>query len=144
MGLGIGVTPFGANQIGEYTNPNQILDGSVTATNTTSPQTIITVPANRTWIGTIVLSASATAATAGLYKATVNTSGANAIPANAINILTAHMSLVGASPAGLATFSDEIVDVIIVAPAGNAVTLTLTNSTATAMTSDANAVGILL
>lgn len=144
MSVSVAVNANGVANRGEYTDSGQILDGSVTASNTVAAQTLLTIPAGRTWMGNISLSASATAATAGLYKATVNTAGSNAIPAAAINILTAHMSLVGASPAGLATFSDYVNDVVVVAPAGNAVTLTVTNSTATAMTSDANAVGILL
>lgn len=144
MSVSVTVNANSTANRGEYTDPGQILDGSVTVTSSAAATLLLTIPAGRTWVGGIALSVSATAATAGLYKATINTSGAGAVPASAVNILTAHMSLVGTTPAGLATFSDYIGDVVVSAPAANAVTLTVTNSTATAMTSDANAVGVLL
>lgn len=143
MGLSVPVTEWGTSQLGEYTSPNQILDGSATAANTVAAQTLITVPAGRTWMGAIALSATNTTAGGSTATATINTAGAGVIPAAAVNLLRVHCSTVG-TVAGLASQNNEVPDVTIVAPAGNAVTLTLTNSTGTTFTSDATAVGILL
>jgi hypothetical protein len=146
MGVSVPVGNQGGTQDGVLSSiPNQVVTGAATATNTTSPQTIITVPAGRTWVGSITLGATNSATAASNATAKVNTSGTGAIPAAAVNLLTVHCSLVGTTPAGLASQNNATPgDVVVQAPVGNSVTLTLTNSTATTFVSDATAVGVLV
>lgn len=125
------------------TSPDQILDGSATAANTASAQTILTVPAGRTWKGNLNLVMTNQAATGTLVSAAINTAGTNPTPAAAVNILSVQAGT-GGTVAGDVTNTAYIDEVMVVAPAANSVTLTLTNSTATTCTSTANAVGVLL
>lgn len=143
MGLGVNVTPNSTNQRGEYTDPGQILDNSATAANTAAAQTLLTIPAGRTWMGSIALAATNSTAGGSTATASIATAGTNVVPAAATVLLRVHCSTVG-TVAGLASQNNEIADVLVSAPAANGVTLTLTNSTATTFTSDATAVGILL
>jgi hypothetical protein len=142
VSISVNVTPFGAAQSGEYTNPGQILANAVSATNTAAAQTLLTVPAGRTWLGSLALAATNTAAAGATGISTIATAGTGVVPA-AGPLLKVHCSTVGTT-AGLASQNNAISDVLVVAPAGNAVTLTLTNSTATTYTSDATAVGVLI
>jgi hypothetical protein len=119
-----------------------ILSNAVTATNTTTPQTLLTIPAGRTWVGSIALAATNSAASGATAIASISTAGTGVTPA-AGALLKVHCSTVGTT-AGLASQNNEIGPVTVVAPTGNSVTLTLTNSTATTFTSDATAVGALL
>src|SRR5579863_7431590 len=147
MSLSVGVAQSGdsahQNQAGGYESPSQILSGSATAANTAAAQTILTVPAGRTWSGSITIAATNTASSGTTATAQINTAGTGAIPANAVNLLKVHCSTVG-TVVGLASQNNQVGDVTVAAPIGNAVTLTLTNSTATTFTSDASAVGVLI
>ena len=118
-----------------------VLCGSAAATNSAAAQTIITVPAGRTWYGTVSAFIAATAGTA-LVSATINTAGTNVTPAAAVNLLTVTsdpVTAAGQTAAGLTTGP-----FYVIAPVGNSVTLTLTNSSATTNQSTASALGILL
>lgn len=130
----------GPNQVPHTPN---VLSGSATAANTAAAQTIITIPAGRTWYGTVSLVLTNQATTGTLVKATINTAGTGSTPAAATNILTVHAGTVG-TVAGLATGSLTSGPFYAVAPAGNSITLTVTNNTATTCTSDAEANGVLL
>jgi len=118
-----------------------VLCGSGAATNSTAVQTLITVPAGRTWYGTVNASIAATAGTA-LVSATINTAGTNVTPAAAVNLLTVTSDPVTA--AGQTANAMTSGPFYVIAPAGNSVTLTLTNSSATTNASTASALGILL
>lgn len=142
MSVSVNVTANGPNQRGEYTDSGQISVGAVSATNTAAAQTLLTIPAGRTWVGSIALAGTNSAAAGATAIATIATAGTNVIPA-AGPLLKVHCSTVGTT-AGLASQNNAISDVVVVAPAANSVTLTLTNSTATTFASDATAVGVLL
>lgn len=142
MSVSVNVTANGLNNRGEYTDPGQILVGAATATNVGTAQTLLTIPAGRTWVGSLAISGTNTAAAGATAIATIATAGSGVIPA-AGALLKVHCSTVGTT-AGLAAANNNISDVVVVAPAANSVTLTLTNSTATTFTSDATAVGVLL
>jgi len=124
-------------------SPSNILAGSATAANTASAQTILTVPAGRIWQGDLSISLTNQATSGSLVSASINTAGTGAIPAPAVNLLTVQAGSVGTVTSDTSN-STTISDVYVAAPAGNAVTLTLTNSTATTCTSAANANGVLL
>lgn len=118
-----------------------VLCGSGAATNSVAAQTLITVPAGRTWYGTVSASIGATAGTA-LVSANINTAGTNVTPAAAVNILTVTSDPVTA--AGDTVNQNTSGPFYVIAPAGNTVTLTLTNTSATTNASTASALGILL
>lgn len=144
MGVSVNAIANGISQVGEFTNPGQILSGSNTATNSTTPVTLITIPAGRTWIGALTIGATNSAAAGTTATAKITTSSASTIPSNSVNLLTVHCSTVGTT-AGLASQNNATPgDVIINNPTGSSITVQLTNSTATTFTSDATAIGILL
>lgn len=118
-----------------------ILSGSATASNTASAQTIITIPAGRTWYGTVSAEIVQTAGT-GLVSANINTAGAGVTPAAAVNLCT--VSATAVTAAGNVSDQQTSGPFYVVAPGGNSVTLTLTNTSATTNVSHASALGILL
>lgn len=118
-----------------------VLCGSGAATNTVAAQTLITVPAGRTWYGTVSASIGATAGTA-LVSANINTAGTGVTPAAAVNLLTVTSDPVTA--AGDTVNQNLSGPFYVIAPVGNSVSLTLTNSSATTNASTATALGILL
>lgn len=118
-----------------------VLCGSGAATNSTTPQTLITVPAGRTWYGTVSASIAATAGTA-VVSANINTAGTGVTPAAAVNLLTVTSDPVTA--AGDTVNQNTTGPFYVIAPVGNSVTVTLTNTSATTNASTASALGILL
>lgn len=111
-------------------SPSDILSGSVTVTNSTTPTTIITIPAGRTWYGNVGLEVLNTqnAATTPLF-ATITTSGTGATPAPG----TAILQVVNHRAGNISPNFDAMVPwTYIVAPGGNSVTLQVTLSEANA------------
>lgn len=143
MSVSVGVAANALANRGEYTDSGQILAGAATASNTVSAQTVITIPAGRTWVGSIVCGASNTTANTSIDTAQVKTAGATVTPAAGTALLTVHDSILGTTAVGPASQNNSINDVIIAA-GSSAATVTLTNSTATTFTSDCSAVGVLL
>lgn len=128
-----------------FVSAGNVLSGSATAANTVTTQVIITVPAGRTWYGTLNLSLSNTAAAGGAVTANINTAGTSPTPLAAVNLLTAQNTTVGAAVAGEVVVAVNTGSPIyIIAPGGNSITVNLTNSSATTNTSFATANGILL
>lgn len=115
-----------------------ILAGTAVATNTVTAQTIITIPAGRTWRGQVVVSIASTAAA--IVGATVDTNGTNAVPA--AGTIVARVNIGGLTSGGFSTAASF--DVTAQAPVGNSITLRLVNTSATANTSSATANGVLL
>lgn len=114
---------------------------------TANAATIITVPAGRIWRGTVVLSAAlaTAAATAGATASpTVSVAGAGATPAAGVVLGLALATGGGAATGTVGTNSQDsvVVPLVVVAPAGNAVTLTLQTGGAT--TASATASGDLI
>lgn len=132
-----------ASQTGSFENSGQILAGSATAANTAAAQTILTVPAGRTWNGSLTLTLANQAAAGSLVTASINGAGTGVVPAAAVNLLSVIAGTVG-TIGGDGTNSNTTGDITVTAPVGNAVTLTVTNSTATTCTSMANANGTLI
>lgn len=108
-----------------------ILDGTQTFTSTTAATTIITVPAGRIWIGSVVVSCAAQNAAAnavvGEARGTISIAGTGATPA--AGTLFEVECLVGANAVagtvGGGTANRGIVRAVVIAPAGNAVTIQL-------------------
>ena len=120
-----------------------IVSGRATA----DAATIITIPAGRTWKGKVTLAASLSAAlnTAAVAAVpTVSIAGAGATPAaGAILGRPLHVPLSTATATnGSYVAGTADTDLIVTAPAGNAVTLTLQLGGATA--ASATAAGVLL
>lgn len=96
---------------------------------TTAATTLITVPAGRSWSGTVGASVScavtAASATAGQATATFTTAGAGAVPAPgthfAVDALVGANAATGTTGAGASNFGSA--PLRVVAPAGNAVTI---------------------
>lgn len=121
-----------------------ILSGSVTVSNTVTETTIITIPAGRTWFGSItVWNHQATTAAATYVDSKVRTLGTNAVPSSGTVIGLASSKFTGGA-GSVANPPYLFPNIYVKAPVGNSVTITLTNSTATAMNSSATANGILL
>lgn len=138
------VSADGALGVGPFVpSAANILSGSATAANTAAAQTLLTVPAGRTWEGTITVSLTNQATTGSLVNAQIKTAGTNVTPAAGSVLLTVQAGTVGTVTSDASNFG-ATGDIYVQAPAGNAVTLTLTNSTATTCTSNASANGVLL
>lgn len=129
-------TPVRIETVAE--NGANILAGTAVATNTVAAQTIITIPAGRTWKGEVVVSIASTAAA--LVAATVDVNGANALPAP--GTIVARVNIGGLTSGGFQ--EAQAFTVTAVAPAGNSITLRLVNTSATANTSSATANGVLI
>jgi hypothetical protein len=122
-------------------DPSNILCGLATS----NAATIITIPAGKTWVGTIVLSASVAVASGGATinaSARVSTAGTGVVPA-AGDYVRVDLSAPASVAAGLGTGATQDIQspMIVTAPAGNTVTLVLnvTNTT----TQSASAIGTL-
>lgn len=132
------ITDAGNSPITPIPAAANVLAGTAVATNSTTPVTLITIPAGRTWKGQVVVSIASTAAA--IVAATVDTNGTNAVPAAATVVARVN---IGGLTSG--NFSDSAsFDVLAQAPAGNSITLRLVNTSATANTSSATANGVLL
>lgn len=119
-------------------NSANILSGTVTVTNSVSPGTIITIPAGRQWVGEVSISLASTAAA--IVNAAVSVVGTGAIPATGTVVGRVHVG--GLTSGGFQTTATY--PIRAVAPSGNAISLWLTNSSATTNTSSASANGMLL
>lgn len=129
----------------------QVLDGFASFAATTVATTLLTIPAGRTWVGTVggsvAVSVAAAAATAGKARAVFSTAGAAAVPAaGTILALEAQAGANAATgTAGSGGNSAQTVPVTVIAPAANAVQLQVTTTiTGTAGVVDAYALGALL
>lgn len=115
-----------------------IVAGTAVATNSTTPQTIITVPAGRTWRGEVMVAIASTAAA--IVAATVDVNGTGT-PGPASGTVVARVQCGGLTSGG---FNEAAkVDVTVRADASNAATLRLVATSATANTCSASANGIL-
>jgi len=121
-GQGVGVTPA-------VPTAANILDGQRTDVATTAAATLITVPAGRTWIGTVAISCVATEAAAGAAVAfadgVLTTAGAGVTPAAGavfeVQALAAANAATGTVGSQSAVFGS--IRLVVVAPGGNAVTV---------------------
>ncbi|MGK5530861.1 hypothetical protein [Streptomyces sp. URMC 129] len=120
------------------THPSNNLCGGVVVQNSTTSTAFLTIPAGRTWRGTISVCAANNRTTAAHGDTRVVTAGTNAVPA-ADTILAVAVSFRDTA----ATVS-TLGPVSVTAPAGNAVTLNLVNSLGTTYSGSASAVGELL
>jgi hypothetical protein len=114
-----------------------IVGGSTQST--TTAQTVITIPAGRTWKGTVGLSIAQSAAAS--TNASIQTAGANVVPAAGTIVVAAVDTEVTA--AGFSSDAAVSSDVYVQAPAANAVTL-VTNWATAPTSASAWANGILL
>lgn len=123
-----GTAPLAAN----------ILAGTAVATNSTTPVTIITIPAGRTWRGQIMVGIASTGA--GIVAATVDTNGTGS-PAPASGTVVARVQCGGLTSGGFQ--NSDVIHVTAAADASNALTLRLVATSATTNTCSASANGIL-
>lgn len=127
-----------------------VLVGFQSFTATTAATTVLTVPAGRTWVGTVGVACSvanaAANATAGVSRAVVTTAGAGATPA--AGTILAVEAKCGANAAtgtvGSQNAVRQALTFTVVAPGGNAVTIQCaTTVTGTAGVVDVTATGAL-
>lgn len=127
-----------------------ILNGFQTFTATTAATTLITVPAGRTWIGEIgsavTVGIAAASATAGQARAVIATAGAGVTPSAgtqlAVEARTGANSATGT--VGSQAANTARARLVVIAPAGNAVTVTVASTNAgTNSVVDAWAIGEL-
>lgn len=132
------------------TSAANVLDGFQSFTATTAATTLITVPAGRTWVGTVgvacAASIAAASATAGQARAVVTVAGAGATPA--AGTLFAVEARAGANAAtgtvGSNGHAAQSAPLTVIAPAGNAVTVQVaTTQAGTYTVVDAFAAGAL-
>ena len=128
-----------------------ILVGFQTFAATTGATTVITIPAGRTWQGTIAISCTcqtvAATATAGQARAVISVAGTGVTPAagnvaacEAKNGANAATGTVGTQAANSVTFP-----LVVIAPGGNSVTVQVTTTIAgTAGVVDVSATGALV
>ena len=123
-------------------DPSNILSGLATS----NAATIITIPAGRTWMGTVTISASAVVAVAGAAinaSARVSTAGSGVIPATGDYIrLDLGAPASGTALTGTASNSSISSPLTVSAPATNSVTLVLNVTNTTVQ--NASAIGVLL
>lgn len=117
---------------------DRIISGGQLVSNSTTSTVVITIPAGRTWVGTVSVCAANNQTTAAMQNSRVVVVGTGAVPA-ATTPLAVAISWRDTAP-GVMT----VPNVYVVAPAGNAVTLELVNSTATAYSGSAVCAGYLL
>lgn len=121
---------------------SDILSGYLQHTSTTSAATVITVPAGRTFVGTVAVSVAASKAAAatgnGLVSALIATAGPNVTPAagTIFAVSTRIGANAAAGTAGTNGSNFGEMPITVVAPAGNTVTVTLA-STLTSITEGA-------
>lgn len=119
--------------------PTSILCNGINVVNTITGSTIITIPAGRTWYGTVHVAANNTTAVAADAVALVKVFGSGVAPANGTIVAFA-----AASGATGTTDGGTSGPLYIAAGAGGAATVQLSNSTATTFSSYAAANGVLL
>lgn len=113
-----------------------VLAGSATVLNAVTETTVITIPAGRTWVGTVNVDTAwtGTASTA-LKFAHIRTLGTNVTPAAGTVLLRVNTTTAGNNQSGQLT---------VVAPVGNAVTVTVTAGAAVTQNTTGSAAGVLL
>lgn len=119
-------------------DPANILSGGIQVDNSTTSTVVITVPAGRTWVGSVSVLGSNADTTQSLASTKVVTNGAGVIPAAGTII---GLAISRRDAACTVVTHDQV---RIVAPAGNAVTLEVVNSRATTYSGAASANGTLL
>lgn len=128
-----------------------VLTGRVATTATTAATTIVTVPAGRTWVGTVGASVScavtAATATEGRASAVISTAGTGVTPAAGVYLgvdaVAGANAATGTTGNGAANYGSA--PLAVVAPAGNAVTIQVaTTNTGTVARVDAFASGMLV
>lgn len=135
--INVNSTPVGTTPVNIVApKPANINSGSTIITNSTTPTTFLTVPANSSWSGTVSVTAISSVAPGApaVGTASVTIVGTGSTPATGTVLVTA-----GASSTGAGNTTTQIV--YVAAPVGNSVTLQLTNSTATTFAASANANG---
>jgi hypothetical protein len=115
-----------------------VISGGVQVDNSTTPTTVITIPAGRTWCGSVAVCGSNADTTQSLATTSIVVTGANAIPAPATVI--AQVISRRDSAATVMTHYP----VYVTAPPGNVVTLQLVNSRGTTYSGVGSANGVLL
>lgn len=125
-----------------------VLAGFLSHAATTAAAALITVPAGRTWTGTISVAAAASTAAgvaaAGQARAVVTTAGVGAIPAGTLMAAEARSAANAATgTSGDSNSTALSVPVVVVAPAGNAVTVQVASTITTGVV-DVSASGMLV
>lgn len=123
--------------------------GHLSHTITTAATTLLTVPAGKTWIGEVVISAAlskaAAAAGDGSARGVIATAGTGVVPTagTQLAIEAKAGANVATGTSGTSGNNSVRVKMTVVAPAGNAVTLTLASTVANATEGrvDASAIG---
>lgn len=115
-----------------------VLSGGVQVDNSSTPTTFLTIPAGRTWVGSIAVCGSNADTTQSLASSSITTAGTNVTPA-AGTVLAQVISRRDSAATVMTHYP-----VYVTAPAGNAVTLQLTNSRGTTYSGAASANGVLL
>ncbi len=115
-----------------------IVAGTAVATNSTTPVTIVTIPAGRTWRGQVMVGIASTAA--GIVAATVDVLGTGA-PAPASGTVVARVNCGGLTSGGFQ--NSDVIHVTVQADASNSATLRLVATSAATNTCSASANGIL-
>jgi hypothetical protein len=123
--------------------------GFLSHTATTAAATLLTVPAGKVWVGEVVISCALSKAAAasgeGVARGVIATAGANVTPPAGTRLACEAKAGANAATGVVGTQGNNSVrtKMIVVAPAGNAVTLTLasTITNATAGVVDASAIG---
>ena len=123
----------------EFQTKQNILSGGNIVTNSITSTVLITVPAGRVWKGTISVVGLSAATTASMQNARVVTVGTNVLPPANTILAIAASQMQSSGPSEM-----QVTDVYVSAPAGNAVTINLINSTATTFTGTAACNGVLL
>lgn len=117
-----------------------ILSGGTRVNNSVTSTAFLTVPAGRTWFGTVNSSCAATTVASTVVDARVVTVGTNVVPAAGTVLSLALCS--GVSGNGTASAGPS--PCYVTAPVGNSVTLNLLLSSATTTSGSATATGVLL
>jgi hypothetical protein len=131
---------MGAGQVDVFPakpSVNDIVSGGLVLLASTAQTAFLTIPAGRTWVGSVTAIAASLATTASTQSAKVVTNGTGVTPA-AGTIVAVSLSSRDTAP-GVTTQK-----VFVTAPAANSVTLELVNSTATTFGGAACASGTLL
>lgn len=120
------------------TSAANVLSGGVQVDNSVTSTAFLTVPAGRTWVGSVAVCGSNADTTQTLATSRVVTAGTGVTPAAGTIIASVISRRDVASP------TMALDKVYVVAPAGNSVTLELVNSRATTYSGTASASGVLL
>jgi hypothetical protein len=134
--------------LGSSSAPTSTIPGAPASANilagvaTANAAMIITIPAGRTWVGTVSLSASVVVASAGAAvtaSARVSTAGTGVVPAAGDYLrLDLNAPASAAAAAGTKDSGQISTPMTVVAPAGNAVTLVLNVTNTTVQSASAN------